>query len=344
MKMKCEWFMVLLFTILLVSACSEKPAKETSEGDSTEQNENLEGRFDGDEENKVEKEKVEFESPGAGAPDDQGELDVWFEGDVSLDGQKLTVKGLTNLLPESKLYFLMDGIEAQLIGGNMIAFVEDNGEFLYETTLPESFDGLFTLEVKFEPAIQNDAIKEHYGESGENLQGEFIRVYADTQSEVDYKKAAVQIEMAQQDGQKEREIEPPVWEVPTDYGETEIWMEPTITKDDRYVYIDAKSNLLEGTQMKSRASIPGYITSGFIGTTYVNPDGSFRLIFKNPESDKRIKDLQDYEIILEPQIENSMSARVAATYGKNGEHFTGKLVEQDGDKKVIRFHMKVKGS
>ncbi|MFC5589386.1 hypothetical protein ACFPRA_10835 [Sporosarcina soli] len=197
--------------------------------------------------------------------------------------------------------------------------------------------------MKFEPAIQNDAIKEQYGESGENLQGEFIRVYADTQSEVDYKKAAVQIEMAQQDGQKEREIEPPVWEVPANYGETEIWMEPTITKDDRYVYIDAKSNLLEGTQMKSRDSIPGYITSGFIGMTYVNPDGSFRLIFKNPESDKRIKDLQDYEIILEPQIENSMSARVAATYGKNGEHFTGKLVEQDGDKKVIRFHMKVKG-
>ena len=200
----------------------------------------------------------------------------------------------------------------------------------------------FTLEMKFEPAIQNADIKEHYGESGENLKGDFVRSYAYKQNEIDYKKVAARIDFAQQDGQKVATIEPPTWEMPSDYGETTVRIEPSITKDERYVYVDAKSNLLEGTKVKSMASIPGYITSGFVGLAHTNPDGSFRLIFENPESEERIKNLTNYEIILEVLVPNSTSATVYNTYGKNGEHFTGDLVEERGDNRVIRYHMKVK--
>ncbi len=339
--------MVLLLTLLVVSACGEKPEEEkildqkTSEEKVQDQETEVEGKKD-DEEYKDEKQKVEFENLGAEAPHDQGDLNVWFRGDVSLEGRNLAVDGTTNLLPKSKLYFLIDGIESNIIGGNTIAFVDDNGKFLYENKLPEKFEGLFNLEIKFEPAIQNNDIKEHYGEMGENLEGDFVRTYANSQREKDYKKAAVRIEIAQQDGQKNVAINPPVWELPSDYGMTDIWIEPTITKDDRYIYVDAKSNFLEGTQVKSRASIPNTITSGFIGIAYANPDGSFRLVFENPESEERIKDLTDYEIILEALVKNSATTVSSTTYGKNGEHFTGKLVEQHGDNKVIRYHMKIK--
>lgn len=339
-NIKCKLFMVLLLTLLVVSACGEKPEEEKLQDQNTDVE--VEVSQEDDEESKDEKQKVEFENPGANAPEDQGDLDVWFKGDVSLDGRNLTVDGVTNLLPKSKLYFLIDGVESNIIGGNTVAFVDDNGKFLYENKLPEKFEGLFNLEIKFEPAIQNNDIKENYGETGENLEGDFVRTYANTQKEMDYKKAAVRIEIAQQDGQKSAAINPPVWEPPSDYGETDIWIEPRITKDDRYIYVDAKSNFLEGTQVKSRASIPNYITSGFIGIAYANPDGSFRLVFENPESEERIKDLTDYEIILEALVKNSASTVVSTTYGKAGEHFTGKLVEQNGDNKVILYHMKVK--
>jgi len=342
--------MVLLLTLLVVSACDEKSEEEKTQGQETQeeklqdQNTDIEVEVNqkGDEKNKDEKQKVEFESPGAEAPEDQGDLDVWFKGDVLLDGRNLTVDGMTNLLPKSKLYFLIDGIESNIIGGNTVAFVDDNGKFLYENKLPEKFEGLFNLEVKFEPAIQNADIKEHYGETGGNLAGDFVRTYANTQKGMDYKKAAVRIEIAQQDGLGNVAINPPSWEIPEDYGKTDIWIEPTITKDDRYIYVYAISNFLEGTQVKSMVSIPNYITSGFIGIAYVNPDGSFRLIFENPESEERINGLTDYEIILEALVKNSASTIVSTTYGKKGEHFNGKLVEQHGDNKVIRYHMKVK--
>jgi hypothetical protein len=49
-------------------------------------------------------------------------------------------------------------------------------------------DGLIPMEVKFEPAEQDDEIKEHYGESGENLEGPFIRQYDYKMKEIVYQK------------------------------------------------------------------------------------------------------------------------------------------------------------
>src|SRR5690606_25238749 len=115
--------------------------------------------------------------------------------------------------------------------------------------------------------------------------------------EIVYEKASAIVVLPREEGSVEVEITPPTWNKPDDYGSTSIRIEPTkVVKDESYIYVDGTSNLLEGTSLRGRALLPGYITSGFIGHTTVNPDGSFRIIFDNPETDSRIKNLEEYEI------------------------------------------------
>ena len=260
-----------------------------------------------------------------------------------MDGRKLKVAGQTNLLEGSKLYIDMDWVEGALIGGNRNAIVERDGSFTYETELPEQVEGLITMEVKFEPARQKKEIKEHYGESGENLEGPFIRKYDYKMKEIVYYKASAIVELPQEEGLVEVEITPPNWIEPEDYGSTTVRIEPTkVVKDERYIYVDGKSNLLEGTSLRGRAILPGYITSGFIGHTNVNPDGSFRVIFKNPESDSRVKKLDDYEITIETNMSNTLFATAVEAYGEHGEKMTGDLVEEEGKgkKAIVRIEEK----
>ena len=119
-----------------------------------------------------------------------------------------------------------------------------------------------------------------------------------------------------------------------------IRIEPTkVVKDERYIYIDGKSNLLEGTRLQGRAILPGYITSGFIGHTDVNPDGSFRIVIKNPETDERVKKLDEYELTIETNMSNTLYATAVEAYGEHGEKMTGDLVEEEGkgQKAIVRI-------
>lgn len=69
--------------------------------------------------------------------------------------------------------------------------------------------------------------------------------------------------------------------MPDDYGETDIWIEPELTNDHRYLYIHGKSNLLQGTEIKGAYyAHPDDILpqeSGLPYRTYVEPDGTFLL-------------------------------------------------------------------
>ena len=187
-------------------------------------------------------------------------MEIELAGTASVDGQVVKVVGQSNLLEGSKLYIDMKWVEGALFGGNRTAIVERDGSFTYETELPEQVEGLITMEVKFEPARQKKEIKEHYGESGENLKGPFIRQYDFKMKEIVYYKAAAIVELPQEEGLVEVEITPPNWIEPDDYGDTSIRIEPTkVVKDDRYIYVDGKSNLLEGTSLRGRAILPGIL-------------------------------------------------------------------------------------
>ncbi|MCG3086972.1 hypothetical protein [Sporosarcina cyprini] len=339
---------VLLMSVLFIAAGCSKEDKGGAVGKADAKQDpssavQEDGKTDDEEEQDAEETGVELIQK----PENAGDMEIELAGDVILDGKQLTVKGQTNLLEGSKLYVNMNWLEGILIGGNRTALVEADGSFFYETELPEKTKGLITVEVSFEPPTQNTEIMDHYGETGEKMTGPFIRLYDwndDDANRVEYQKASAQVELFQDDGEKvEASIAPPVWKKPDDYGSTEIRIEPaSVKKDERYIYIDGVSNLLEGTRLRGRAMLPGYITSAFISETDVNPDGSFRIVFENPETDSRIKNLDEYEITIETNIGNTSFSTPLETYGEHGENMTGSLIESEGDEKVAQVRIKEK--
>lgn len=68
-----------------------------------------------------------------------------------------------------------------------------------------------------------------------------------------------------------------------DYGPTDVWIDAEIKKDDDYVYIDGKSNLLEGTDVSASYEIPDKIQIGYNDAAEVHLDGSFEAEIKYPE-------------------------------------------------------------
>jgi len=327
-----------LFIVMMLVGCTEKADdKVTGSAETPEEAEGTDATGEESEKEEPEESEVEIIKPAEHLVD----MEIELAGIASIEGSKVKVVGQTNLLEGSKLSIDMDWVEGTLIGGNRTAVVEHDGSFTYETELPENVDGLITLELKFEPAWQDDKIKEHYGESGENLEGPFIRQYSYSMKEIVYQKASAIVELPRDEGLVEVEITPPTWNKPDDYGSTTIRIEPTkVVKDERYIYVDGKSNLLEGTSLRGRAILPGYITSGFIGSTTVNPDGSFRIIFENPESDSRIKNLEEYEITVETSIYNTLFVTAIETYGEDGEKMTGDLIEEEGEGKTAKVRIR----
>ena len=71
----------------------------------------------------------------------------------------------------------------------------------------------------------------------------------------------------------------------------------------------------------------------------MNPDGSFRIVFKNPETDSRVKKLEEYEITVETNMSNTLYATAVEAYGEHGEKMTGDLVEEEGQgkKAIVRI-------
>ncbi|BAQ08766.1 flagellar motor protein motB [Bacillus sp. OxB-1] len=328
--------LLAIASLFLLAACNQD--KEIKEAESAEADVPTPSR-----EPDIPKEEVVQDEPeDVAVSENIGEMDIDFAGDVKLEGQKLTIDGQSNLLEGSKLYVQIDWLEGYLIGGNRVALVEPDGSFTFETELPEKVDGHLTVEIKFEPINQNEDIRDHYGETGDRLEGPFVRL-SDYDQETQYQKASAILEIAQNSGQTEAEIIAPEWNQPEDYGTTEIRIDSIdVTKDDEYIYVLGKSNLLEGTKLRGRALIPNYITSGFIGHATVNPDGSFRILFENPETNERIKILADYEITVETDIVGTSYPDVLTTYGENGRKMTGSLVEDEGEGKMAKVELQEK--
>src|SRR5699024_8605850 len=107
--------------------------------------------------------------------------------------------------------------------------------------------------ISYDPlgSIVSDDIKEIYGKDGENLEGPFVQknesvrdrnmIYASEYLVVGSKETVYTIEAD------------PNQEAPAEYGETELWAEAEITGNDHYhIYVEGKSNILEGTQLQGR--------------------------------------------------------------------------------------------
>lgn len=305
----------------MVSGCS---SNESTSGNKENQ----------EQESKSEKESVKVTDKKVKAPKDQGDYEVWFEGEADRKGKLVTLKGRTNLLPESGLVIWLDSVEGTIIGGRGDTQVNEDGTFKTEMKIPKNSDGLLKVQVKFEPSTDNQPIKDHYGENGEKLKGPFVRL----QEELDMQQniTLLTLEIPQDESNASAKIKEPEWDKPEDYGAPAVRLdEPDIQKDDRYLYIEGKSNLLEGTRLKGSLDIPNYIVSGLSDVTDVNPDGSYKLIIEKPSSMNKLKDVKEYEVVLSVSPADNQWKSNLEVYGVNGEKFMGDYaVDQNGVKEI----------
>lgn len=305
----------------MVSGCS---SNESTSGNKENQ----------EQESKSEKESVKVTDKKVKAPKDQGDYEVWFEGEADRKGKLVTLKGRTNLLPESGLVIWLDSVEGTIIGGRGDTQVNEDGTFKTEMKIPKNSDGLLKVQVKFEPSTDNQPIKDHYGENGEKLKGPFVRL----QEELDMQQniTLLTLEIPQDESNASAKIKEPEWDKPEDYGAPAVRLdEPDIQKDDKYLYIEGKSNLLEGTRLKGSLDIPNYIVSGLSDVTDVNPDGSYKLIIEKPSSMNKLKDVKEYEVVLSVSPADNQWKSNLEVYGVNGEKFMGDyVVDQNGVKEI----------
>ncbi|MBH0167604.1 hypothetical protein IHV12_22095 [Fictibacillus sp. 7GRE50] len=318
---KLKFLFITTSIALMVSGCS---SNESTSGNKEKQ----------EQESKSEKESVKVTDKKAKAPKDQGEYEVWFEGEADRKGKLITVKGQTNLISNSNLLVTMDSVEDTLIGGSDRIQVSEDGTFETDLKIPKSSEGLIEVKIEFDPHSDNQPIKDHYGENGEKLKGPFVRLQEE--SDMQQNITLLTLEIPQDESNASAKIKKPEWEKPEDYGAPTIRLdEPDIQKDDKYLYIEGKSNLLEGTRLKGSLDIPNYIVSGLSDVTNVNPDGSYKLIIEKPSSMNKLKDVKEYEVVLSVSPADNQWKSNLEVYGVNGEKFMGDyVVDQNGVKEI----------
>lgn len=327
-------------------ACVYKPDDGNSDDNENEEGSNTAENNQADEsttsnENNVndadkESHKDEYEAYRAkvGPVDDEGESDIWFEGESTLENDEVIVYGQTNLLSGSKLYVNPTGEDSSFSGGWSNATVEDDGTFYAENEIPSNFNDQLFEDITFTPEDQEDDIKDHYQPEEEELDGPFTYLDYEEGEEELAKKAKVELAFPEDETQSTVGIEEPDWDKPDDYGSTDVWMEGDIDKDDEYVYVDGESNLLEGTDVSVSFEIPDKVQIGYNDTVKVDPDGSFEAEIKNPE---KKEDIDDYAVHLQVGINETDWPNVIDNYGEDGENFEGSLTEEENDEtKIIK--------
>ncbi|UFJ39843.1 hypothetical protein LOK74_17575 [Brevibacillus humidisoli] len=284
-------------------------------------------------------EPVEFEvvsTASEDAPEDQGNLDVRLEGEITVNGKNLIIKGQSNLLPGTEISNDVNVKGYNVWGYNEETEVAGDGSFELEIKKPD-VKNTIQVELYFKPEFQSERIKKAYGENGEKLTGPYVYQYLDS-DEIKYKAAAyAYVDPEAADGTKVA-FETPKWDKPDDYGQPTIWIKPTVSKDEKHLYVTAKSNLLEGTEVKANIDIPDHWHYGYTDNTQVNPDGSFMLQIEHP------KDVEMYYFLIQFVPDDDMWPTVTEAYGAKGEKLKGDLVKvkDTNDETVNMIEMKVK--
>lgn len=269
----------------------------------------------------------------------QGDFHVWLQGKATLKDKHITVKGTSNLLPGARLTFRLHAVEGVIIGGSKVAIVGEDGTFSLETNIPNNYDyPVIFAELTFQPEHEDEDIQAHYTPSDKKLKGPFVRLYEE--DEELKKQISVHLQLEQKDGGVTVPIEAPKWKKPQDYGSPKVWIETEVREDDEFIYIDGKSNLLEGSYLSGSIDIPGYISFGFSDHVFTNPDGSFRMTIKHPKT--KIDNISEYGLDIHFRPSDGNSYRyIFETYGEQGEKLQGELVKKEDLETIIAYTKKI---
>ncbi|WP_404458870.1 hypothetical protein [Oceanobacillus kapialis] len=341
---KFKWLCLIGCMTLALVACSEDEQESSANETTDEQNDEVvEEETTGganSEEGADTDTSEETSNSNSTAPEDQGAMEGWFEGEIEIAGNTVTATGTTNLLPGSELTLVTDPLEGTVIGSNSSdGVVEEDGTFHVEKDIPENAEGFINLELKFESAYQEEEISSHYAD---NLAGSFSRTSTDINNDVVSKKFSFKEIVSINEGDQTIDIMEPSWEAKDDLGNTNVKVDASVSREGDHLVVELNSNLVDGTYVSGKPVIPGYIATGFMAFTHTNPDGSALLYIKNPEKDDRIEDLEEFEILIEMDPgRHENGPHVNEAYGENGEKLEGELVKELDDKKVIEKKISV---
>ncbi|MBE3554899.1 MAG: hypothetical protein IMW85_07905, partial [Thermicanus sp.] len=259
-----------------------------------------------------------------GAPEDQGSYTIRMEGEIHEEDGKIVIEGKSNLLPGSRLRGHISGKGYGLMGYVDREEVQANGNYTLKITKPDIED-IIDIFVEFEPEEQQEKINTYYGQKGEKMTGPLIYLYdrmVDGKS-VMFKKASLKKRLRLKDGDKiVGTFEQPTWDRPADYGSTKVWITTEVKKDDAYVYVKGKSNLLEGCSIYAVMHVPDAILIGYGDGATTNPDGSFEMAIRYPKSYKEM------EVSLEFRPNENSWESIRETYGEKGEKLEGPYVKK----------------
>lgn len=273
----------------------------------------------GDEESNGNSENVENEEKEEEAEDELGDFNIELSGEVVEEGDKFVINGTSNLIPGSRLV-AENRVSEDEVYSDTTELVQDDGSFTMQLDHHQYGESEIIIRFDFEN-VQDDPVKRHYGEEGQNLEGPFIykhEVFGDV-----YKKAEAKVHY-NPNGESDLTIKAPDWyELPEDYGDPRIWIEvEEITEDGEFFYLHGRSNILEGAEIR-----------GSFGnnrdTTQIKPDGSFDL-----EIEYEYIEDKDFVIEFDPLWQWN---EIEEAYGSNGQKLVGDLVKTDkfSDKQYI---------
>lgn len=197
----------------------------------------------GDEESSgnSEKKETEEQEEEKEAENELGDFNVELSGEVVEEGDKFVINGSSNLIPGSRLV-AENWVSEDELFSDTTELVQDDGTFTMQLDHHQYGESEIIIKFDFDN-VQDDPVKRHYGEEGQNLEGPFIykhEVFGDV-----YKKAQAKVHFNPNE-ESDLTIKAPDWyDLPEDYGDPRIWIEvDEITEDGEFFYLHGRSNIL----------------------------------------------------------------------------------------------------
>jgi len=335
--MKHRYFLYMLISIILVvGACSQTDDENSTENDTEENDindsevESEESKDDKYNENGISDETEDYRS-------DIGNLNIWFEADVVIDEDKVTIEGESNLLPGTEISSNASNKSNWPVSDyNDYAEIQDDGTFEFEFPVLD-----YEVDMKLRVDTRADFVAEHYGKNLEKAEGNQVyqtNTIGEYESRYEFAIDPLEID----ETPYTINLTTPDWEsnVPSDYGDSNVWMDVTATTKHNYLYFDGESNLVEGVNISGSISDPRDLVSSAWSSSSarVNPDGSFQMKI-------HYWDLRDgMEMIFTFDPSNTVWEHVIDTYGEEGEELAGDLVKTfDDDSQYIELAVDLAG-
>ncbi|WP_068674202.1 hypothetical protein [Oceanobacillus sp. Castelsardo] len=293
--MNKKWYGIIsLFLCLLVlGACGTSENKSSSNAD-----------------NKDSKEvSAEEKNDKKGKSQDLGDFVIELGGKVIEQDGKFVIEGQSNLIPGSRLVGELYVSEDEVFA-DTTELVQDDGSFTMELEHHQYGEAEIVVRFDFDN-VQDDPVLRHYGDKGQKLEGPIIykhEVFGDI-----LKKAEVSVHY-DPSNKSDLTFAVPEWnELPEDYGDPRVWIEvDEITEDKEFYYLQGRSNLLEGAEIK-----------GSFGsnrdTAQIKPDGSFEL-----KMEYEYLEDKDFVIEFDPLWQWN---EIEEAYGSKGQKLVGDLVK-----------------